>query len=80
MFIDISKSDIPQLQQNVRLAAGSSKDFSADCYDETGGRLTLSPNTDFRGTIVIAYNYVPEVTGAPVRVAKAGITGTVIGE
>lgn len=66
------------------LAAGASHDFSeaeaVDCVDSTGSSVILAPNSDFRGSIVIIYNHVPEVPGAPTRIAKAGLTGTVVSE
>lgn len=76
---DISK-DMAESLGPIQLAAGSTQNFSVECVDEAGNPLVMSPNSEFRGTIAVIYNHVPEVPGAPSRMAKAGLTGTVVSE
>ncbi len=71
----------------LRMVSGSSHEFNATkredriyCLDDDGERVILGPNADFRGSLVIVYNYVNEVTGAPKRMATATLTGTVLEE
>ncbi len=58
--------------------AGSTKRMSAICVDVNGNPISLTPNSDFKGSIVIYYNYVNDVTTIP-RPADATLTGTVLG-
>ena len=76
---DITKDMITE-DRSVNMAPGQTKDLNVTCVDENKNPLALPPNSDFRGTIAVLYNYVPEVSGAPTRIAKAGVTGTVIEE
>lgn len=76
---DISKG-IAQSTGDIRLAAGATEDFEVDCLDANGDPVVMNPNSDFRGSIAIVYSHVPEVPGAPSRLAKAGLTGTVVEE
>jgi hypothetical protein len=67
--------DIPEAEQS--LAAGATKLFrNIPCVDEEGP-IVMEPNTDFRGRIVIYYNFRNDVTDIE-RPADAVLTGTVL--
>lgn len=61
------------------LAAGATKQYRGiSCVDEAGLPIVMVPNTDFRGRIVIYYNFRNDVTTI-LRPADAVLTGTVLG-
>ena len=61
------------------LAAGATKQFrNIACVDNQGLPIVMEPNTDFRGRIVIYYNFRNDVTNVE-RPADAILTGTVLG-
>jgi hypothetical protein len=80
---DIDKDEAYNVT-GLRMVSGSSHEFTATdriyCLDDAGERVILAPNADFRGTLVVVYNYVAEVEGAPERMATATLTGTVLEE
>ncbi len=76
-FADANKAFATD-EGNLTIAAGSTKLVSATCVDLNGNPVALTPNSDFRGTLVIYYNYVNDVTTIE-RPADATLTGTVLG-
>ena len=68
--------DVPGDDQMV--ATGATQRMNAICKDKDGIKIVMSPNTDFRGLIVIYYNYQNDVTNIK-RPADAKISGTVLG-
>ncbi len=62
------------------VSPGGSREFEVSCYDSTGSIVILSPNSNFKGTLAIWYNFQDEVSGAPERLATATLTGTVLAE
>jgi hypothetical protein len=68
----------PVTPGNELVPAGSTRRMSAICVDANGNPISLTPNSDFKGVIVIYYNYVNDVTTIP-RPADAVLTGTVLG-
>lgn len=78
---NIDKADVPDFTSDITLAAGASKEITALCYNEDGTtRAVLSPNSNFRGSIALKYNFRDEVSGAPERLAVATVAGTVQSE
>jgi len=67
--VDPAKSNIP---------AGATARLNATCVDKSGNAISQNPNTDFRGIIVIYYNFQNDVTMVE-RPADAVLTGTVLG-
>jgi len=63
-----------------RLAAGATMECEAGCVDVDANPVTLTPNSNFDGSIGIKYNYQDEVSGAPERMAVATLTGKVQAE
>ncbi len=55
-------------------------DVRVPCVTESGASVVLSPNSEFRGHLVIWYEFVDEVPGAPARKATAVLTGNVLPE
>jgi len=75
---NIRKSDITLLSPSVPIGPGSSREFEVPCYDVSGtGRLQMAPNSNFRGNLIMYYNFQNELTGAPERLATATVTGVV---
>ena len=79
---DIQKSSDDILSTAQTIPAGGSREFGrVYCYDSSGeGALVMAPNSNFRGTLAIWYNFEDEVTDAPERLATATVTGTVLAE
>lgn len=67
--VDLASSNVP---------AGASARLNATCVDKGGNPISQNPNSDFRGIIVIYYNYQNDVTTVE-RPADAVLTGTVLG-
>jgi len=61
-----------------KVPAGSTRGMVANCVDKNNNAIVLQPNSDFRGVIVIYYNFENDVTTVE-RPADAVITGTVLG-
>lgn len=61
----------------VSMVAGANNNFNVVCLDENGNPLALPPNSNFKGTLAITYNYRDEVAGAPPRLDVATVAGTV---
>ena len=59
------------------MVAGATSNFNIPCIDENGRPVTLAPNSNFKGTLAITYNYVDEVSGAPARLDVATVSGTI---
>jgi hypothetical protein len=80
----IDKTYATSLSRPELIPSGGNYEFTQKIYCLNDAKppssLVGSPNSNFRGTIVILYNYANEVTGAPERVATATITGTIVGE
>ncbi len=62
---------------DVKVSAGQSMRFDAKCVDKSGSAISLSPNSGFRGILVVYYNFENDVTTAE-RPADAILTGTVL--
>jgi len=60
------------------MSAGATQQINATCKDKDGNALTLGANSDFRGTLIVYYNFENDVISIP-RPADAIITGTVLG-
>jgi len=60
-----------------RMSAGASERINATCKDKSGTTITMAPNSDFRGTIVVYYNFENDVISVP-RIADAILTGPVL--
>lgn len=78
--LDVFEDEADAFDQPI--AAGGSAQFGIGnripCYDPEGREVVLSPNSEFRGHLVIWYNYANEVPGAPLRKATAVLTGGVL--
>jgi len=71
----------PSTAFSERIAAGSDQEFTVRyCVDENGNTVSLSPNSNFQGTIAVWYNYQNELEGAPERLATASVSGKVVSE
>lgn len=82
---NINKAAVPALASNISLAGGQSISFGGvgeevDCVKEDGTDVILAPNSNFKGTLAITYNFDEEVAGAPERLAVATLTGNVQSE
>lgn len=77
----VDKSDITALASPVVLAPGGAYSFNntaiTGCTDENGVEVIMTPNSNFKGSIAIKYKRMDDVTGAPVRIAVATLTGNV---
>lgn len=62
------------------IAPGGSREFEVSCYNTDGGVVLMTPNSNFKGTIAVWYNFQDEVSGAPERLATATLTGIVLAE
>ncbi|HSB47319.1 MAG TPA: hypothetical protein VLD37_04840 [Candidatus Bilamarchaeum sp.] len=51
-----------------------------DCVDGSGNPVVLSPNSNFKGTLAMRYQFSEDVPGAPQRLAVATVTGSVVAE
>jgi hypothetical protein len=88
---NIRKSDVDSngvtLSTAVPMASGESKTVGdtvksdikvqVDCKNEDGTSAKLSPNSNFKGSLAIVYNFADDVPGAPPRLATATVTGSV---
>lgn len=81
---EIDKTTISRLSSEQRVPAGSYYEFTDKifCLDDSNPpqQVVSTPNSNFRGTLVVLYNYENEVTNAPERMATATISGTVLSE
>ncbi len=86
---DVKKADFYTVSGIDPIPSGGSFEFSEEntdfgakvyCVDDTGATVVMTPNSDFKGTLGILYNYHQEVSGAPERMATATLTGTVLAE
>jgi hypothetical protein len=57
--------------------SGVTKQFDVPCYDNDGNVVVKSPGESFLGSLIIYYNFVPDVVKVN-RTAEAKVTGTVI--
>jgi len=64
----------------VKMLAGSTTTFqSIDCVDKQGNAVQMQENSGFRGTLVIYYNFDPDVLPSSIkRTSDAVLTGTVL--
>jgi len=81
---NVRKNDIT-LDLNKPMAAGESATFGIVgsevlCKNEDGTTVKLAPNSNFRGSLGIVYQFSEDITGVPPRLAVATVTGTVQSE
>jgi hypothetical protein len=83
-FADSNESHAKEVEgpDGVTLLAGSTKTFDAsyeiECVDKQGNLVQMQENSGFRGTLVIYYNFDPDVIGDVFRTSDAVLTGTVL--
>ena len=88
---NIVKADVPGSDGSSKLATigaagsilgGTSSDPTdvVDCIKEDGTKVQLNPNSNFKGTLAIAYKYSEDIPTAPMRLATATLVGTVQAE
>lgn len=60
------------------IGAGTSKVFVAECVDAEGAALTMTPNSQFKGSYIIWYNYKNDPDKNVYRQAVGSIAGPVL--
>jgi hypothetical protein len=67
--------------QSITLG-GPNSDVTSEvtCYNQDGTTTTLSPNSNFKGSIGILYRFTEDHPDAPDRIAVATVTGNVQSE
>jgi hypothetical protein len=63
---------------NYTVPAGGSRQYTVSCKDKTGKQITSQPNAEFKGLLVVWYNYENEVSAPVERQSEAVLTGTVL--
>lgn len=74
---NIQKSQIQPLGTEIKLNAGQSKEFTVICKTADGSDLTLSPSSNFKGSLAFLYKFQNDISNAPDRIAIASLTGNV---
>jgi len=93
---NVKKANVANFTGDVPVPIGSGASVSAgleaggpvptdiaivDCLTEgTTSKVQMAPNSNFKGTLAITYSYQDEVSGAPIRLAVATVTGAVQAE
>jgi uncharacterized protein (UPF0333 family) len=63
----------------VRIATGSSKDFfNIDCVDSNMDQLQMDPNQEFRGKLIVWYNYEDDLSEQIKHEAQANVISIVV--
>ncbi len=68
--------DLPATKKSI--TAGASQDLNMKCLDVNGAALKLGPNAQFKGTVVLWYNFDNDPQPEILRVAKATVVSTVL--
>lgn len=87
---NMKKDDVPDLDNEVPIAAGASITAGAESgttigvvacvQDDMATPVQAQPGGSFKGSLAVEYRYDDEVPGTPARLAVATVTGTVQGE
>ncbi len=75
-FVD-DYGSAPSGTEKDELGPGASSEYLRTCVDGNGDELSMSPNSNFQGSIAVLYEFENDLATAPDRLAVATLSGIV---
>lgn len=77
---DVQFSDATPFSADTgTIPTGTSRDFfNVDCISSTGGQVQMQPNEEFRGKMIVWYNYEEDLNQEIMHEAQANVISVVV--
>lgn len=74
---EVALSDASDFSSTI--PTGTSEDFfNIDCIDSSGGQVQMQPNQEFRGKMIVWYNYLEDINPDIKHEAQANVISVVV--